>query len=69
MTKQNSKTIGINVGAELGAVKAAQEGILKILQVPHVDNATRVAALDAFKTICGVNGAVVSNCTIQIGEP
>lgn len=55
----------VNIGANVEAIKQAQEAVLAILSAPHADEATKCCALNTLRNVCSVNNTVVSNCHFQ----
>lgn len=58
--------LGVKIGADAAAVTASHAAILAILNA-KVDNKTMRDALKALGSICSVNGATISNTSINVG--
>jgi len=61
----SNNQIGIKMGVDEKAVDAVLNAILSILDVPYVDQSTKVHALDIFSQSININGAVIQNCSID----
>lgn len=67
MANTAKHVVGVNIGASPTAIKEARGAINDILRAPHVDNSTKVAALNALNQVCQVNNSTVSGCSITMG--
>lgn len=57
----------MHIGATKETVTEARHAIVEILAAPYADNATKVAALDALRSICSVSNTTVTGCSFQLG--
>jgi hypothetical protein len=72
MTRKKTATpkvanIGIKMSVDLPTVEAARETILTILE-SSAENETKRVALQVFQNLCGIHGATISNCNIEMGR-
>lgn len=67
---KKTKAIGamLHIGTEASAVREARAAILEILRVPHVDNSTKVAALQEFNRVLAINDVSISNNVFNGGK-
>ena len=61
------ETVGIKLSVDLPTVLAAREAILAIL-ASDAEQKTKRVALEMFNKLCGINGATISNCHIEMGR-
>lgn len=56
----------MRIGASKETVREARASILAILNAPHVDNTTKVVALQAFQKVCAVENTTITGCTFSM---
>jgi hypothetical protein len=67
LKEPKGETIGIKLSVDLPTVTAARETVLAIL-ASGADQKTQRVALESFTRLCGINGAVISNCNVTMGK-
>jgi hypothetical protein len=60
---KNKRDAMLVIGVSKDAVREAREAIKMILTTPHIDNPTRLAALNTLSHLCSVNNTTVTDCT------